>query len=430
MRPSLGDRLRGIIDVKPQPSIPYGVRPIARTAEVLGGRVQERAEGAVVIVDRHYAIDRSHGRIRIGEIVETLQSGSDALAVLRRAWPCRSPQPAVGRLLFVDIETTGLAGGAGTQAFLIGCAVIEDDELLVRQFLLPGFEHERALLAELRDWAARHDTLITFNGRTFDAPLIETRYLFHRLEFPLADAPHIDMLHASRRLWKERPAIAGPPLDEDSCKLSVLERHLAGVHRVGDVPGFEIPSRFFRFIRGGDAFPLEAVLEHNRIDLLSLALVTAHAIRLIEEGPAATRSPGESLGLGRLYERAAMRDHAESCYVHAATFAARVGREPEVRAEALRRLALGRRRAGRTAEAAQAWSEIVALPSCPSVLRREAREALAIHHEHRSRDLQTARMFVLDALAENPASRWREQAQYRLARIERKLGQTERLALD
>jgi uncharacterized protein YprB with RNaseH-like and TPR domain len=450
MSPSLGDRLRGIVNVHPQPAVPCSGRsldrPITQTADVLGGRVQERAEGAVVVVDRHYAIDRSHGRMRVGDIVERLQRGSEALRVLRRAWPQRSldgrnadlppshkasaDRHSLGdggqvhedtRLLFLDIETTGLAGGAGTQAFLIGCAVIEEDELLVRQFLLPGFEHERALLAELRDWAAPHDTLITFNGRTFDAPLIETRYLFHRLEFPLADAPHIDMLHASRRLWKERPAIAGPPLDEDSCKLSVLERHLAGVHRVGDVPGFEIPSRFFRFIRSGDAFPLEAVLEHNRIDLLSLALVTAHAVRLIEEGPAATRSPSESLGLGRLYERAAMRDHAESCYMHAATFAARVGREPEVRAEALRRLALGRRRAGRAAEAALAWSELVALPSCPSALRREAREALAIHHEHRSRDLQSARMFVLDALAENPASRWREQAQYRLKRIEKKL---------
>ena len=96
------------------------------------------------------------------------------------------------------------------------------------------------------------------------------------------------MLHPSRRLWKERPSVAGPPLDEDSCKLSVLERHLGGVHRVGDVPGFEIPSRFFRFVRDGDAHPLEAVLEHNRIDLVSLALVTAHAIRLIEQGPSAT----------------------------------------------------------------------------------------------------------------------------------------------
>ena len=434
MRPSLADRLRGIVSVGPRSAVTCSDRSSDRpdrAADILGGHVVERAEGAVIIVDRHYAVDRSHGRVRIGDVVETLQSGSEALRVLHRAWPSRTERDNLGRLVFLDIETTGLAGGAGTQAFLIGCAIVEDDELFVRQFLLPGFEHERAVLAELGAWTSADDTLISFNGRTFDVPLIETRHLFHRIACPLAEAAHIDMLHASRRLWKERPSLAGPPLDDDSCKLAVLERHLAGVHRVGDVPGFEIPSRFFRFVRDGDAFPLEAVLEHNRIDLVSLALVTARAIRLIEQGPSATTHARECLGLGRLYERAAMRDHAESCYAQAATPAARVGREPDARAEALRRLALCRRRAGRMAAAAEAWSEIVALPGCPSALRREAREALAIHHEHRSRDLQTARMFVLDALAETPAAaRWREQARYRLRRIERKMGQTERLALE
>ena len=209
--------------------------------------------------------------------------------------------------------------------------------------------------------------------------------------------------------------------DDDSCKLSVLERHLAGVHRVGDVPGFEMPSRFFRFVRDGNAFPLEAVLEHNRIDLVSLALVTARAIRLIERGPSATTHPRECLGLGRLYERAQMRDHADACYARAADMSSRLLREIDVRAEALRRLALSRRRAGRMAEAASAWAEIVGLPGCPSTLRREAREALAVHHEHRSRDLDTAKMFVLDALAENPAPRWRSKAEYRLHRLESKL---------
>jgi uncharacterized protein YprB with RNaseH-like and TPR domain len=414
---------------------------VSRTAEVLGGRVVERREGAVVVVDRHYSRDRSHGRKRIAEVVDALQEGHDALAALHRAWPSRladvrsgqasrHEHAGIDRLLFLDIETTGLAGGAGTQAFLIGCAVIQDDELLVRQFLLPGFEHERALLAELRDWALQHGALVTFNGRTFDVPLIETRYLFHRLDCPLTATPHIDMLHASRRLWKERPAVAGPPLDDDSCKLSVLERHLGGVHRVGDVPGFEIPSRFFRYVRDGDAFPLEAVMEHNRIDLISLALVAAHAVRLIEQGPSATNNARECLGLGRLYERATMRDHAEACYAHAAALAARIGREPDVRAEALRRLALCRRRTGRMIEAAQAWNEIVSLPGCPSTFRREARHALAVHHEHRSRDLRTARMFVLDTLAENPSERWREEAKYRLARIDRKIGQTAPLLLD
>jgi hypothetical protein len=232
-------------------------------------------------------------------------------------------------------------------------------------------------------------------------------------------------------LWKQRPRISGPPLDDDSCRLSVLERHLGGYHRVGDVPGLEIPSRYFRFIRHGDAHALEAVLEHNRIDLLSLALVTARTISLINGGPSAASHPREALGLGCVYERSGMGDEAEASYAHAAAVAARIGREPDVRAEALRRLALCRRRAGRVREAADAWQELAAAPSCPAPLRREAREALAIHHEHRSRDLHRARSLVLDVLSDGIAPRSREAAEYRLQRLERKISRrSDRLPID
>lgn len=450
MGTSLGDRLRQVItgavprvaaDALPTGSLAQPIRSTriesTRVADMLGGQSLTSNEGELVVVDRYYAPDRSHGRQRIGDLVDTLESGGDALGVLARAWPQRragrddgngrqqraaTAETYSARLCFFDLETTGLAGGAGTQAFLVGCAVIEDGGLHVRQFLLPGFEHERALLTVVGVWMAAQGTLVTFNGRSFDVPLIETRYLLHRLPFPLATTPHLDMLHPSRRLWKERPSIAGPPLDEESCRLSVLERHLAGYHRIGDVPGFEIPSRYFRFVRNGDARPLEAVLEHNRIDLLSLALVTARALTLIRHGPLAAAHPRECLGLGRLYERAGRPADAEPCYARAVSLAALVGREPDVEAEALRRLALCRRRAGRLAEAAETWQALADLPGCPSVLRREAREALAIHHEHRSRDLSLARRLVLDVLAETPPARWREQAQYRLRRIDRKLG--------
>ncbi len=427
---NLGDRLRQVIAGVPRVAppadasldIPRGLDCDGpRLADVLAGKWVQSPEGAVLVVDRYYAPTRLHGRVGIADIVETIEGGVDALRVLGRAWPGREPRPYTTRLCFFDLETTGLAGGAGTQAFLVGTAMIEDGGIRVRQFLLPGFHHERALLAMVADWSADAGTLVTFNGRTFDVPLIETRYLLHRLGFPLGEMPHLDMLHPSRGLWKQRPTIAGPALDEESCRLSVLERHLAGYHRIGDVPGFEIPSRYFRFVRTGDAHGLEAVLEHNRIDLISLALVTARAITLITQGPHAAQHPREALGLGRLYERSGACEDAESSYAHAATLAARVGREPEVRAEALRRLAVCRRRAGRMAEAAAAWQELVSVPGCPSMLRREAREALAIHHEHRSRDLHTARTLVLDVLAETAGGRVREAAEYRLQRLERKL---------
>jgi uncharacterized protein YprB with RNaseH-like and TPR domain len=392
-----------------------------RFANILAGEWFESRDGAVLIVDRYYAANRMHGRARIGDCVDTIEAGLEQLHVLGRSWPGRDPRPYTTRLCFFDLETTGLAGGAGTQAFLVGCAVLEDGGIRVRQYLLPGFQHERALLSLVAKWVPGQGTLVSFNGRSFDIPLIETRYLLHRLPFPFAELPHLDMLHPARRLWKQRPAIAGPAVDDDSCKLSVLERHLAGYHRVGDVPGFEIPSRYFRFVRMGDAHGLEAVLEHNRIDLISLALVTARAIALIAQGPSAAQHPREALGLGRLFERAGSSDDAEAAFAYAAALAARVGREPDVHAEALRRLAVCRRRAGRMAEAASAWEELLTVPGCPMALRREAREALAIHHEHRSRNLHTARTLVMDVLAEPAGARAREAAEYRLQRIERKM---------
>ncbi len=435
MRSSLTERLRRIVtgaSVSPDGTervelggqINHGCAVAAgsRAAACLGGAWHEGEQGAFILVERFYPADARYGRVTIGSITERLLAGRDALALLGRAWPSShgASEKCDGGLLFLDLETTGLAGGAGTQAFLVGCASVEHGGVRTRQYLLPGFEHERALLSEIASWSARPGALVTFNGRTFDVPLIETRFLFHRLEFPLAAWPHLDMLHPARRLWKARPAVVGPPLDDESCRLCVLERHLAGVHRVGDVPGFEIPSRFFSFIRDGDARPLHAVLEHNRLDLLSLALVTAHAFTLIERGPAVTAHGHECVGLGRLFERAGAVEEAEACYSHAADSAARIRHEPALHAEALRRLALCRRRAGRPREAALAWAELAELPGTPAAIRREAREALAIHYEHRLKDLDTAHLLALDVLTGEQEEKRRRAAQHRLGRIERK----------
>jgi len=434
------DRLRGIVHgtkpgavpvVSPEfaAEVPGGrdfspagnQRDIAQAADVLGGTLVERAEGEVIVVDREYRARDLHGHRRIGDVVETLLEEQEALGTLARAWPSARGVETGGSLLFLDLETTGLFTGAGTQAFLVGCAAIDGDSIRVRQFLMPGFEHERAVLAELTAWAAEHGALVTYNGKTFDVPLIETRFLFHRLPFPLAETPHLDMLHAARRLWRGRPSTAGPDPDESSCSLSVLEKHLAGLHRVGDVPGFEIPSRYFQFVRDGDARPLEAVLEHNRLDLISLAAVMARALTLIGRGPLESSNPQECFGLARLYERAGAHDNAEGSLLRSIDLARRIGTEPEVHGDALRRLAWIRRRAGRVHEAAETWRELAALPRCAAAMRREAKEALAIYHEHRSRDLGTARSLVLDVLKGDPMGRLKAAAEHRLRRLERKI---------
>lgn len=439
MKPSLAERLRAAVGGHPVPRLHpdlSGASPpeigtrldrARHAAAALGGVVDLRAEGPCIVIDRHYGPDARHGRECVGDIVDRLRTSAEGLAVIGRAWPSARAGVNAGAgaadidgLCVLDLETTGLAGGAGTQAFLVGCARVEGGGVTVRQFLSPGFEHERAQLAALADWMRDRSQLLTFNGRTFDVPLLEMRFSYNRLAWPWGHLPHLDALHPARRFWRGRPEIAGPDPDDSSCSLGVLERRLSGVHRVGDVPGFEIPARYFQFARDGRPEPLEAVLEHNRLDLLSTLTVCARAASLVVRGPAVAEHGYESLGLGRLHERVGQRSEAEVCYAHAAASAGRVGEAP-LRVEALRRLAVCQRRAGRAQEAAESWRALLATGGASPRARREAREALAIHHEHRARDFGAARLLVLDALAEPLADRHRSASERRLERLERKL---------
>ena len=181
---------------------------------------------------------------------------------------------------------------------------------------------------------------------------METRWLFHRMEMPLDGVPHFDMLHPARRLWKPRPEDP----TEGGCRLQTLERTLFDVRRVGDVPGFEIPARFFQFLRSGDPRPLEPVLEHNRLDLVSLAAVTARAVQTGRGWRGRCPDEAQALALGRIYERAGLFDRAEACYRRGATC-----ESIEVRGESLYRLGLRCRRDRRFSEAATHWRELLAL---------------------------------------------------------------------
>lgn len=391
-------------------------------ADQLGGALVDGVEGRTLVVDRFYPVDYWHGVVRVGDLQGCGLAAAPEMAILGGA-----PEPGLfppRPLLFLDLETTGLAGGAGTYAFLVGCAAFEPHGFRVRQFFLPTYQQEAPLLAAVDALVRGSAGLVTYNGRTFDLPVLETRYEFNRVTPPFAALAHVDMLHAARRLWRGAPAAPGAWPETDSCRLTALERVLFGVRRIGDVPGFEIPGRYFEFMRSGDALPLEPVLEHNRLDLLTLAAMTARALRLLAEAPAASTSARESFGSGALLARAGRHDLAERCYRDAAE-RARHERGPDagqVRADALRALALRCRRTGRYAEAADAWQTIAADRLAPPVIRREALDALAIHHEHRSRDLDEARRFAQLSLAERVGTRMMGACRHRLARLDRKLG--------
>jgi tetratricopeptide (TPR) repeat protein len=391
-----------------------------RVADVLGGRVIHNSFGRAVAIDRRYESDRHHGASRVGDC--ELCDG-DGLRLLD---PGLQPPDGCGtKSVFLDLETTGISGGAGTVAFLVGCAWFDLGALQVRQFLLTSFAAERALLAAAAEVFDETSLLVTYNGKTFDVPVMETRWLFHRMAMPFEGVRHFDMLHPARRLWRTRSAAESPDGD-GSCRLTMLERLVCGVRRAGDVPGMEIPSRYFRFLRTGDAYPLEPVLEHNRLDLISLAAVTASAVRLVEAGSAACRDGVEALALGKVYDRAGRTTSAIECYERAAGEGS-----TEVRAEALYRLAVRLRRDRRFDEAADAWRALLDLPSARgrrrtpavSALRQVAAEALAVHHEHRERDYAGARELALLALAEIDAADERRVAatEHRLARLDRKL---------
>jgi tetratricopeptide (TPR) repeat protein len=324
-------------------------------------------------------------------------------------------------MLFVDLETTGIAGGAGTYAFLVGCAWFDQGRFRVRQFFLTSFIAERALLQAVMDVARTAGTVVTYNGKTFDLPLVETRFTMHRMETPFATMPHIDMLHPARRLWRGRTADGSSAVDapgRDSCRLSVMEQSLCGHIREGDVAGFEIPARYFQFVRTGDARPLEAVFEHNRLDLLSLALVTARAAQLLDEGAPATRSAREALGLGRLYERGGLTTDAWRCYARAIELD---DEDVVTRADGLRAHAVLSRRMRRFEEAASLWRRLLEMPQCPAPMRREASEALAVHLEHRLRDYQSAKGYAMTSLDASTSVARKEATLHRVARLNRKL---------
>ena len=424
---SLADRLRGMLgpatrSVDRSEDPPLDLRDVrtagADAAEILGGEWRESRGRRFLVVERKYSPGYRHGRVTIADCLppwrrlHLLTSRANVTDVASSPDGC-SPQ----RTLFIDLETTGLAGGAGTYAFLVGCGWFEPTStsaastqvacFRTRQFFLSDFGGERALLEAVGELAANLACVVTYNGKTFDLPLLETRFSLQRMPTPFADVAHVDMLHPARRMWRE---------EEVECRLTYLEQALCGHERDADVPGFEIPSRYFQYVRSGDPRPLAAVLEHNRLDIVSLAMLTARAAQLLEEGASGAISAREAFGLGRLYERAGLAADALISYRRAAC-----GTTSAIRIEALRSAAVVLRRLRRYHEAADAWRDLLATPHCPALYEREANEALAVHHEHRVRDLETARSFAMQSLRLH-ATPAREQAtKHRLARLDRKL---------
>jgi hypothetical protein len=343
--------------------------------------------------------------VRLREIIRRIETGSPrrppapprppALALervetahgtaLRRVeevpWPGDLPEaPEPDGTVFLDTETTGLAGGTGTYVFLVGLATRTATGLRVTQYFLGDLAAEGAFLAAVRDAVAGTRRLVTFNGRTFDLPLLETRYLLARAAWWGPDVDHFDLYPMARALWRGRVA---------DCRLTTLEAALVELDRGDDLPGALMPQLYFRYLRFADTRPLPRMFAHNRWDLVALAALAARAEHLLA-GPDPRHDPLEWLGAARWLER---RDPARSAGFYEAALGADV--RGSARCRAAWRLGRLWRRAGRVAEAMGLWQAAVASdPAPPLGLLVD----LAKLCEHRARDWVAALRYTRAAI--------------------------------
>ncbi len=372
------------------------------------GQIVENDCGRHFQTERLFASHKAHGSADVGALADLSEDFLEPLG-------CGSiPQVSPGRWAFLDTETTGLAGGPDTYAFLIGVGRITPKGFLVRQFFMREYAEESSILAELHAHLNNFDVLITYNGKSYDQPLLEARYFLRCQRSPLPKLHHVDLLHGARRLWKLRMK---------NCRLMQLEEQILGVYREGDLPGELIPYVYFEYLRSREALRLVPIFHHNAMDILTLACLTAIV-------PAAFHSTDseslERLGLQRGEDLASIAN-----WLLAA-------RQPERALEVLNRsiqsglpdrllfralwdIALIEKKRKRHAAALAGFTE---LATCRNDYRVCALEELSKHYEHEARDYALALEFTNQALAYQPSAT----LEHRRTRLERHLAKPRRSA--
>jgi len=357
----------------------------------------------------------SHGCVTLATL---LSQDVDALSVLAR----NSSLPRVDweRVLFLDTETTGLSHGAGTVAFMIGTAQIQGDAVITRQYFLPSPALEYPMLYQLGLDLDGCDLVITFNGKSFDLPLLSSRYAMNRMASPLAGLQSFDLYHAARRVWRDATS---------DCRLTTLEGLQLGFCRKDDVSGYQIPSLYFKFVRTMDPNLIAPVFNHNYWDVLTMmGLLSQCLSRAAPTCSTCQLSPIESYNLARLHEAEANIPLAERLYRQALT-----GPLPSrLRRQTYRRLSMIYKRDGRIEGAKEIWKAQMSLGDASSLY---AHIELAKVYEHRERRLLMAREAVETALAiarRAPAAlrlaRTIDDLEHRLARLNNKLEASPELA--
>lgn len=364
-----------------------------------GGNRQTESERQVFTDCRHFAVHRD-----AGEFPGAMDLSADTLRLMTdlELPVCLDPR----RILYLDTETTGL-GGSGTVAFLVGMGYLTDDGFEVHQFLMRDYPEEKFLLQHVSAGLERFDVLCTFNGSTFDVPLLESRFLMNRMSRDALDLPHIDLLRLARRLWKLRLG---------RCNLGRLEEVILGQPRTDDLPGSEVPQRYFTYLKTGQIELLDDVLRHNAQDIASLCVLLNHMAGLYEH-PERIRFSEDVYAMGRALEKGKHTENARRCY--------RLARPGRMGDSAGIALAHSYRRGGETEEAARIWREMIDSRRGGVTPYIE----LAKYEEHIRKDIPAALRLTEQALSllSEPTLReggtvqeMKNEVQYRYQRLKRK----------
>ena len=365
--------------------------------EALPGSWHDTPDGPCYAVERRYSVELARGPVHLGSVLHTRPR---VLYEAGRTLQLRDVDPR--RLLFLDTETTGLSGGTGTYVFLVGVAFFSEagDEVIVRQYFLQDVSTERALLHALNSLFSEFAAVVTFNGKSFDWPLLETRFITSRLRCVLKDPPHLDMLGPARRLWKDRL---------ESCSLEMLETHILGVRRGFDVPGWRIPSLYFQYLRVGHIGHVLPVFDHNEHDLLSLVALTGHVGRILDEPDEVDLHAAELFGLAKLY--ADLGKYPESLRAHERGLL--LDPSPELRTAALRGMSYLYKYLQQRDEAVAIWLNLAKEGTHLMFPYLE----LAKHYEHRAKDYPAAREYTLLAMERASNVVERGELEHRLKRV-------------
>lgn len=383
----------------PGPSYPH-------TGPLPGGPLPT-PHGPTWVWQRHYGADHHHGIYPLG----ALQHLSPHALTLLGA-NTLGPRPA-----FLDTETTGLVGGAGTLIFLIGVGLWEGDHVRLHLIFLRTPDEERAALHYLAELLRDVSGLVTFNGTGFDLPILENRFILQRMAPSWRNLPHLDLLTVARLLWSEHLP---------SRRLSALEQALLGIERAAaDLPSWMIPTAYREYLHTGHTEEMHRIFYHNEMDVLSMMTLLIHCAQRLDIAATARLAAGEWVGVGRLYERAGYLEQAEAAWRQALE---EDNLPSDVAARLWQALALRRKQAGAWEAALalwEAWAQRLPCAIEPLVERAKYFEWIAHDPVAALRETEQA----LKRAAQLPRGLAREQTlaelRHRQQRLQRKLERQE-----